>query len=314
MSVLMRFSTFHKNILLTHTQLDKGEGRRKSVVKALNLHYRGSFSETDNSLFIGSRAKHTSIRPTRDEEQNSASWLSLAKHTRTRLTRDVDVLYVMPFEVYARVQSRTGNKQSQLMQEVRGVLQTTFQSADIKGEGPVIKVPFTTFNVELIPAFKLDSGSYWVCFTSDGGFYMTADYDAELDEIKISNDATGGKTCALIRMMKKWQEHCHVPMKSFWIELLVIEFLQTWEYRDKGWMYYDWMVRDFFSYLKEKNITACLLQEHMSKYIWGTVGIPKPIQPILGHPQHAISKPHNKRLQETNGRKSLEQTYRRRHN
>ena len=230
MSVSKRFATFHNNILLSQTQLNNGADRRKSVVKALNQHYRGSLSDTNNSFFVGSRGKFTSIRP----------------------PRDVDVLYKMPYEVYERFQSRSGNKQSQLLQEVRNVLQGKFGATQIKGDGPVVKIPFTTFNVELIPAFELKSGSFWVCFTTDGGFYKTADYNAEMDAIKNSNDATEGKTRELTRMMKKWQEQCSVPMKSFWIELLVIEFLQTWAYRDKGREYYGWMIRDFLLFLKGK--------------------------------------------------------------
>jgi hypothetical protein len=41
-------------------------------------------------------------------------------------------------------------------------------------------------------------------------------------------------------------------MKSFWIELLAVDFLKTWSNRGKSKVYYDWMVRDFLSYLKGK--------------------------------------------------------------
>ena len=49
-------------------------------------------------------------------------------------------------------------------------------------------------------------------------------------------------------MMKCWQAHCTVPLKSFYIELLVIDFLQQWGYAGKSKTYYDWMTRDFFKY------------------------------------------------------------------
>ncbi len=50
-------------------------------------------------------------------------------------------------------------------------------------------------------------------------------------------------------MMKRWQDECSVPMKSFWLELLAVNFLSTWQYRTNGTMYYDWMVRDFLQYI-----------------------------------------------------------------
>ncbi len=88
--------------------------------------------------------------------------------------------------------------------------------------------------------------------TNDGGHYKSADYDAEIKAVKDSNDITKGNTRNLIRMMKCWQGHCGVPLKSFWIELIAIEFLAGWENRDKSSVYYDWMVRDFFKYLELK--------------------------------------------------------------
>lgn len=231
MSVAQRFEKFHNNILLTQQQRQDGADRRQSVVKAMNKHYRGTSSGVDNSLFVGSRGKGTSIKP----------------------PRDIDVLYAMPYSVYERFQQRTGNRQSALLQEVKNVLQSAFSTTSyIKGDGPVVKVPFSTFNVELIPAFKLDNGKYWVCFTKEGGSYVTADYIAESDAVKASNYNTNGQTRELVRMMKKWQEHCSVPIKSFWIELIAIEFLGGWEHKGKTSLYHDYMVRDFLAHLKGK--------------------------------------------------------------
>ena len=50
-------------------------------------------------------------------------------------------------------------------------------------------------------------------------------------------------------MTKRWQSYCSVPIKSFYIELLAVEFLKTWTYAGKSRVYYDWMVRDLFQYL-----------------------------------------------------------------
>ena len=51
--------------------------------------------------------------------------------------------------------SETGNKQSQLLQEIKGALEKSFPNTAIKGDGPVVKIPFTSYNVELVPAFEL---------------------------------------------------------------------------------------------------------------------------------------------------------------
>ena len=230
MSVASRFNTFLSNITLTEPQKNAGAGRRETVVEVLNAHYWDSRSKTAHSQYVGSWGKFTRVRP----------------------PRDVDVLFALPTSVYERFQRRAGNRQSQLLQEVKGILATKFSTTAIKGDGPVVKVPFAAYDVELIPAFKLTNGQYWICMTDNGGRYKNADYNAEAELIRDSSKQTKNNTRNLIRMMKRWQANCGVPIKSFWIELIAVEFLNGWQYRDKSTTYYDWMVRDFLKHLESK--------------------------------------------------------------
>jgi hypothetical protein len=197
----------------------------------LNTKYWSSNSETDNSFYVGSWGKYTRVRP----------------------PRDVDVLFKLPKSVYDRFQLRAGNKQSQLLQEVKDVLKASFPKTDVRGDGPVIKVPFQSFAVELVPAFLLTNGRYNIPITTNGGSYKEFDPDAEYEAVKTSNTKTNENTRELIRMMKCWQGYCSVPLKSFWIEMLAVEFLNAWEYAGKSRTYYDWMVRDFLKFLVNKS-------------------------------------------------------------
>lgn len=226
-SVADRFTTFLDNLALTQDQKDAGGARRESVIGKLNSKYWNSSSKTAHSKFVGSWGKATRIRP----------------------PRDVDVLFELPKSVYDRFQLRSGNKQSQLLQEIKDYLQPSYPNTNIRGDGPVVLIPFTSYNVELIPAFLLDTKRYWVCMTDNGGRYKTADYEAEIAAVSESNSKTSNNTRDLVRMMKCWQAYCNVPIKSFWIELVVIDFLNQWENAGKSKTYYDWMVRDFLSYL-----------------------------------------------------------------
>jgi hypothetical protein len=67
-----------------------------------------------------------------------------------------------------------------------------------------------------------------------------------------SNSDTNGQTRALVKMMKRWQANCSVTIKSFWIELLAISFLNTWEHRGKSKLWYDFMIRDFLKYIVDR--------------------------------------------------------------
>ena len=232
MSVSARFTQFLENIKLTDTQTSSGVSCRESVISCLNSAYYSSNSVSANSLGVGSWGKFTRIRP----------------------PRDVDVLFRLPDAVYHRFEQRAGNKQSQVLQEVRGHLQQSFSSTNIRGDGPIVLVPFFAFSVEVIPAFRLTNGKYFVCMTDNGGRYKTADYEAEIKHIADSEAATKQNTRALIRMMKCWQGYCSVEIKSFWIELTAVNFLQQWQHADKSMMYYDWMVRDYLDFLiRQKN-------------------------------------------------------------
>ena len=225
MSVSARFTKFLNNISLSDDQKTKGAERRQAVVGALNKAYWATASSTANSIYVGSWGKQTTIRP----------------------PRDVDVLFNLPKTVYDRFELRLGNKQSQLLQEVKNHLVGAFPNTGIRGDGPVVLVPFAAYNVELIPAFSLNGGGHWVCMTDGGGHYKKADYAAEADA--ITKATWGGNTRDLVRMMKCWQSYCGVPLKSFHIELLSIEFLNNWQYHGNSVTYYDWLVRDFLNYL-----------------------------------------------------------------
>jgi hypothetical protein len=233
MTVAARFSAFLENIKLTSAQVTDGETKHKNVRNCLNTHYYSSSSETANSLLVGSWGKSTRVRP----------------------PRDIDVLFELPFEVYNRYQQRTGNRQSQLLQEVRDVVLKRFTNTEIKGDGPAVVIPFQSFKVELVPAVKLTNDKYWICITKNGGSYKTFDPWNEIEYVKKSDERSKGNTRALIRMAKTWQSYCSVPVKSFYLELLAVNFLAQWSNFDKSTTYYDWMVRDYFAYIKDKDWT-----------------------------------------------------------
>src|SRR5262245_3890644 len=85
-----RFERLLSNLQLLPAQLTDGEAKHKGVVDTLNRNYWGYASETANRLLVGSWGRGTQVRP----------------------PRDIDVMFVLPVEVYHRFQQRTGNRQS----------------------------------------------------------------------------------------------------------------------------------------------------------------------------------------------------------
>lgn len=222
-----RFKQFNSELALTPLQRTDGLTKSGGVVGCLNQHYYGSESRTDHSFFIGSWGKNTAGRP----------------------PRDVDLYFVLPVDVYYRFERYIWNKQSALLQEVKGVLTETYPDTDMSGDGQIVLVNFGSYNVEVVPAFPLTNGNYWICDTSNGGRYKETNPPTEANYIETVDQATNRNLRPLSRMMKAWQDYCSVPIKSFQLELVAAEFLAQCPWRIYDYFWFDWISRDFFAYL-----------------------------------------------------------------
>jgi hypothetical protein len=226
-AVRQRFTQFHSNLSLTPTQFLDGMTKRNGVVNCLNRRYYGSTSDTDNSFLVGSWGKDTAMRP----------------------PRDVDLYFLLPVAVHTRFQGHVWNRQSALLQEVKAALTETYPDTDMSGDGQVVVVRFGSYSVEVVPAFLLTNGQYWICNTNDGGSYKETDPWAEVGYINTIDQANNGNLRPLIRMLKAWQAYCSVPIKSFQLELLAADFISNSPWRLRDFFWFDWITRDFFAYL-----------------------------------------------------------------
>ncbi len=246
-AVRQRFELFNENITLTPLQRQDGYTKRNGVIGCLNRYYYESSSDTDNSFFIGSWGKGTTTRP----------------------PRDVDLYFVLPHKVYSRFEGRIYNRQSALLQEVKMVLGKTYPDTDMKGDGQVVLVNFGSYNVEVVPAFLLNTGRYWICDTENEGSYKVMDPNAEVKFIESVDLANNLNLRPLIRMLKAWQNNCVVPIKSFQLELLAADFLQDSPWRRKDFFWFDWIARDFFAYLYNRANTDVVVKGTGEKIFLG---------------------------------------------
>jgi hypothetical protein len=178
---------------------------------------------------------------------------SYGKGTATRPRTDLDMLFVLPREVYERIETLTGNKQSQLLQEVRRTLLVAFPNTEIGADGQAVVAPFQTYNVDIVPAFRFITGpyegQYLIADTTDGGRWRYSNPVAEYNWLQRTDAATAGKATHLIKMLKAWKRECNVEIKSISLEILANVFVMQWEHRHQTIFYYDWMIRDFFVFM-----------------------------------------------------------------
>lgn len=202
--------------------------RYASITRRLNTDFWVTNSDSAHSLYVGSYGRNTSIR--------GAS--------------DIDVLFSLPWSIFRQYDEYAGNGQSQLLQAVRNSLLNTYSTTRVRGDGQIVCVPFSDgMTFEVLPAFEFDDGSFYYPDTNSGGSWQTTDPRKEISAIRTRNLVVNGNLLNLCRMIRDWRHTHSVSMSGMLIDTLAYQFIATWAYRDKSYLYYDWMTRDFFSYL-----------------------------------------------------------------
>jgi hypothetical protein len=226
-NVIPHFDDFLKQLALTTDERSDAEGKAERVARCLwNKCYEGEFNP-GCYLKVGSYGKGTACRP----------------------QSDLDLMFLLPWPVYTRIETLSGNKQSQLLQEVKRTLLATFPNTDLRADGQVVLAPFSTYDVEVVPAFPFQDGTFLTADTNDGGRWRKSNPIAEFEDLRAADSVSAGKATHLLQMAKAWKRECSVEMKSICLEVLVGVFVKQWIYRDKSLFWYDWMIRDFFYFL-----------------------------------------------------------------
>lgn len=247
MSVSDYFSTFCSNLRMGIDDIDKIQNRYKQITKRINLDYWKSTSDTSHSLYVGSYGRGTEI------------W-----------TSDIDMIVQLPSATYHKFDSYSSNGQSALLQEVKEVLQKTYSTSHLKGDGQVIGINFSDeICFEIVPAFIKSDNSYAYPDTNNGGTWKTTDPRKEIDAMDSRNNATNKNLKRLSRMARAWKNYCDVSMSGILIDTLAYKFIVDWQYNDKSYLYYDFMSRDFFEYLKNIDISKTYwLAPGSNRYVW----------------------------------------------
>ncbi len=250
MGTSSRFEKFLGNLNLTSSNLTDAQTKYDGVARKLHSHYYGTAFDGSTRRLIGSYGKGTAVRP----------------------PRDVDLLFIMPNAEYWRYDGYVGNGQSQMLQDVRAVIQERYSTTEkIRGDGQVVVVPFSDgHSVEVLPAWINKAGKYTIADTHSGGSWKIADHAAEISNVDGADRQYNGNVRNLIKMLKAWQAECNVPIKSLTLELRSINFLKSWSNADKGFVYYDWMARDFFSELIKNAGNYCVVPGAQQRCQYGS--------------------------------------------
>ena len=222
------FSDFCSALCIGAGQRSSFAYRTARITKALNLGFRDTDSDAANRFYVGSMGRNTAI-PT---------------------VSDVDLLYILPYSTYAQYNAYAGNKQSALLSAVRVAIRTTYPTSDISGDGQVVVVKFDDgVTYEVLPAFANNDGGYTFPDARNGGSWRDCKPKQETGAFEERNRACNGNVVELSRMVRAWRDYNNVPMNGMLIDTLTYQFIGSWNFRDKSYLYYDYMTRDFFGFL-----------------------------------------------------------------
>ena len=206
--------------------------RYKRITRRLNTDFWITTSESAHSLYVGSYGRNTAIEG----------------------FSDLDMVFELPSGLYYRYDSYFGNGQSALLQAVKSSIEKTYSTTNIGADGQVIQVPFTYgITFEVVPVFTNKGGSYTYPDTNGGGRWRTTNPRPEIEAIRTRNRTCNGNLVRLCRMMRAWKSEWNVPMGGLLIDTLAYQFIEGWEHKDKSFLYYDFMARDFFRFMADQD-------------------------------------------------------------
>ncbi|QSS98754.1 nucleotidyltransferase [Pontibacillus sp. ALD_SL1] len=218
---------------LKDIKMEDKEKRMKRITKKLNkVYYDGNESETDHFLLVGSLGRHTAIKG----------------------VSDVDMAFVFPEKMYTQYNERKNNGQKDLLQDVKSTLKELAPRTIVRGDGQVVVLEYSDYQVELCPYFEKDDDSYLYPNSNNGGSWKVTKPVPEITEAEIMIDVTNENFQNVCHLMRAWKNQQGFKFGGLLIDTLVCNFFKDNDkYNNCDFSDYPQLLKDFYSYLKDLN-------------------------------------------------------------
>lgn len=232
-NIAQAFRVFNNAIKVDPQTLSDVNYRLGRMETALDKYYYGS-DQKDKVFKVGSIGRQTDIHAS-----------------------DVDVIYKVPREVYNRYNAYTTNGQQAMLYAFRDVIGGVYDTSSVKADGLVVALKFSDgIAFELMPAVENSDGSFTYPRSNSTGSWGKTDPMPEISAMDTIHSNTARNARKLARMLRAWKECNNVSMGGLLIDTYVKQFLQTYGNKDKSYIYYDWISRDFFEFLSRQKDDA----------------------------------------------------------
>lgn len=231
MTLTNDYKTFCQNIKLDN--LDNMQQTTDEIAKKLNQKYYNLIGETKQHIYIVG---------------------SVGRKTAVKGSSDLDLIFDLPDDVYTKFDSRENNGQSDLLQEVKGVLLERYPKSNISGDGQVVVIEFDKYTVELVPGFKEKDNTFTYPDTHDGGSWKTTMPLKEQNECVDCNEKSAGKYYDFCHIIRNWKNTIGVEIGGLLIDTLIYKcFINNNYFLNKDyWDYHNILIK-VFEYIKDQN-------------------------------------------------------------
>lgn len=232
LSASQMFEEFCRQLPLSTTQRVSIADRTARITRRLNGDFRDTASDATNRFYGGSYGRNTALAS----------------------VSDIDLMYVLPYTTYTQYKAYSNNKQSALLQAVKNSLNLTYPNSAVIADGQIVQIAFTdNITYEIVPVFLNNDESYTFPDSNNGGSWRACKPKHEISEFAKRDSECNGNLVVLARMIRAWRDNNSVPMGGMLIDTLAYQFIGSWGYRDKSYLYYDYMTRDFFAFLGQQD-------------------------------------------------------------
>lgn len=222
------FEELHKNIKLTKKQKEDVGTKVDGVSKSLFGEFYSGEYQKRTRFIIGSHGKKTETRFP---------------------VGDIDLIFKIPKADFERYQAYTSNGPAALLQRAKDKLRQTYSTTEkIVPWGKVVLIEFgdSQHNVEVLPCYENDDGTFTIPNSEGGGTWDIFDPRAEMRMVKESHKETG-ITRTMIKLIKRWKRENNISIKSFQIEYFCVSFAEEHYSSEMSWSQ---LLEEFFVWLE----------------------------------------------------------------
>jgi hypothetical protein len=168
--------------------------------------------------------KHTGVR----DCLNRTLWVetafltgSYARRTIIRPPNDIDLFVVLDYSKHSDLYQQWNGVQLSL-EKFHSQLKNCYPDTPIRKDLPAIHLSFSTYGLDVVPAFHRNGGGYMIVDPRGSG-WISSDPQKHAIRTTGMNSVTGGYFVPLVKMFKSWNRAHFSKLTGFHLEMALAD-------------------------------------------------------------------------------------------